>query len=237
MWLDGPSDELWGIPDFWIIRLAKTLQFIASLVIILELIGRDRLDRFIRDEIDKLIEQLSGWKTQVNTLLFRHVLDSPLHVLFTAIHYNARRCLVLVRRGDKHALHQEFTKQWGKVKADVDVTSFLFYFALCLLVLSLLFGGLLSWQLATSALSEWAWGWWLLLYPCICLLVFIVYFVIGLPAVAIVLWLTIFIVDKVIQTILEKVYYLIFGMGISNLFIILAVVFYISAFALDMAVS
>lgn len=237
MWLDGPSDDLWGIPDFWVIRLAKTLQFIASLVIIVELIGRDRLDRFIRDEIDKMVAQLHHVKTQVHTLLFRHFFDSPLHLLAAAIRYNARRCIVLVRRGDKTALQREFRQQWLKVKEDAGAFTFLCYFAISLLVLSLLIGGFITWHLMTGVLASWAWGWWFLVYPAVCLAAFIVYFIIGLPLVSAVLWLAIFIIDKVVQTILEKLHYLIFGMGISNLFILIAVTFYVAAFALDMAVS
>lgn len=45
-WFTGPVGELFGIPSFWVARLAKVLQFASGSVILVDLIGRDRIEIF-----------------------------------------------------------------------------------------------------------------------------------------------------------------------------------------------
>jgi hypothetical protein len=44
-WLDGPcTTQLFGVPCFWIARVAKSGQFLSAMVIVVEIIGKDRVE-------------------------------------------------------------------------------------------------------------------------------------------------------------------------------------------------
>ncbi len=45
-WFAGPVGELFGIPSFWIARLAKLLQFVSGSVILIDLIGQERIEAY-----------------------------------------------------------------------------------------------------------------------------------------------------------------------------------------------
>ena len=47
-WLSHPLPELWGIPAFWITRIAEVVQFVSGLVIVIEIVGKDRVEAFAR---------------------------------------------------------------------------------------------------------------------------------------------------------------------------------------------
>lgn len=52
-WLQGPVDSLFGVPDFWIQRIAKLVQFFAGLIIILDIVGHERANQFAREMADE----------------------------------------------------------------------------------------------------------------------------------------------------------------------------------------
>jgi hypothetical protein len=45
-WFQAPLDSLFGIPVFWIQRIAKLIQFIAGLVIMVDIVGQERVNQF-----------------------------------------------------------------------------------------------------------------------------------------------------------------------------------------------
>jgi len=59
-WLAGPlGGDIGGIPVFWIGRVGKLLQLASGLVIILEIIGKERVDEFCADLGDWLADFIS----------------------------------------------------------------------------------------------------------------------------------------------------------------------------------
>ena len=62
-WLDGPcTTQLLGVPCFWIARVAKIGQFLSAMVIVVEIIGKDRVEASgvrLHALLRKLSE--SGW--------------------------------------------------------------------------------------------------------------------------------------------------------------------------------
>jgi hypothetical protein len=62
-WLEAPcTTQLLGVPCFWIARGAKTGQFLSALVIVVEVIGKDRVEAFgvrLRELLIKVSE--SRW--------------------------------------------------------------------------------------------------------------------------------------------------------------------------------
>jgi hypothetical protein len=57
-WFSHPLTDIWGIPSFWISRVAKMMQFFSGMVIVLEIVGRDRVDHFaslIRALLNRLV--------------------------------------------------------------------------------------------------------------------------------------------------------------------------------------
>lgn len=47
-WFQGPLTEIWGVPAFWVDRAGGLLQFVSSMVIIVELVGQQRIERMGR---------------------------------------------------------------------------------------------------------------------------------------------------------------------------------------------
>ena len=45
-WFEGPTSEFFGMPSFWIDRIAKAMQFVSGLVIIVEIVGKQRMEAF-----------------------------------------------------------------------------------------------------------------------------------------------------------------------------------------------
>jgi hypothetical protein len=62
-WLDGPcTTQIFGVKCFWVARVAKTGQFLSALVILIEVIGKERVEAFgvsLRELLKKLSE--SRW--------------------------------------------------------------------------------------------------------------------------------------------------------------------------------
>jgi hypothetical protein len=62
-WLDGPcTTQLFGVACYWIARLAKIGQFLSGMIIVIELVGKERVEAFgerLRDGIGRLAQ--SGW--------------------------------------------------------------------------------------------------------------------------------------------------------------------------------
>lgn len=54
-WFHEPLKELFGVPSFWLARFAKTIQFLAGTVIVIEIIGKER----IGDLTDVVSQRLS----------------------------------------------------------------------------------------------------------------------------------------------------------------------------------
>jgi hypothetical protein len=58
-WFNEPLKELFGVPSFWIARFAKTIQFLAGTVIVIEIIGKERigdLADIVRLRLSKIAE-------------------------------------------------------------------------------------------------------------------------------------------------------------------------------------
>ena len=43
-WWDCSLDEIAGVPAFWVARAARVIQFLSGLVIVIEIVGRDRVE-------------------------------------------------------------------------------------------------------------------------------------------------------------------------------------------------
>lgn len=43
-WMRGPLKELWGVPIWWVERVAKLLQFASGCVILVEIVGKERVE-------------------------------------------------------------------------------------------------------------------------------------------------------------------------------------------------
>jgi len=72
-WLSHQLQELAGVPIYWVGRFAKVLQFIAGLVIIVQIIGEERLDRLaqaIRTDIKRIIDAAFARKVLRNSFLY-----------------------------------------------------------------------------------------------------------------------------------------------------------------------
>jgi hypothetical protein len=58
-WLDGPcTTQLFGVPCFWIARVAKSGQFLSGMVIVVEIIGKDRVEAS-GGQLHQLLKKLS----------------------------------------------------------------------------------------------------------------------------------------------------------------------------------
>lgn len=64
-WIAGPLDvhhEILGIPVFWLIRIGKLFQFVAGLVILVEIFGEARLTQFLTKTLESLQNaSLGNW--------------------------------------------------------------------------------------------------------------------------------------------------------------------------------
>jgi len=58
-WFHGQLKELWGVPIFWVARTAKTAQFLSAMVILLEIIGKERVEEsasVVRQRLSRMVE-------------------------------------------------------------------------------------------------------------------------------------------------------------------------------------
>jgi hypothetical protein len=58
-WFSGPLTQVWGIPAFWVTRLAKVVQLLSGMVIILEIIGPQRIQErkdMVQRRLSKMME-------------------------------------------------------------------------------------------------------------------------------------------------------------------------------------
>jgi hypothetical protein len=45
-WFSGPLTEIFGVPTFWVARAAKIAQFLSGMVILIDIIGKERIETF-----------------------------------------------------------------------------------------------------------------------------------------------------------------------------------------------
>lgn len=72
-WLHGPVNEIFGIPTCWIARIGKVFQFVSGTVIVLDIVGPDRVEDWansVREQLTNLADTqplksiaTSLWKT------------------------------------------------------------------------------------------------------------------------------------------------------------------------------
>ena len=58
-WFQGQLQQIFGIPQFWVARIAKLVQFGAGLVILIEIIGKERIESIadkVRSKLSIIIE-------------------------------------------------------------------------------------------------------------------------------------------------------------------------------------
>jgi hypothetical protein len=69
-WFSEPIKEIFGMPSFWIARFAKAIQFLGGAIIVIEIIGKDRVEELaevVRLRLSK-ISDAEPVKAAVNDL-------------------------------------------------------------------------------------------------------------------------------------------------------------------------
>lgn len=219
-WFDGPLDTVFGIPAFWITRIVKILQFLAACVIILEIVGRDRLDAYLRKQATNWLDgPLASFSQRMREVLSNNVFQAPFRNAFLGFKYAMLGEVLRIPRYRQGVLQIGKSRYFRVLSLSVLGLAIVFMIVLCAHV-----------EIEPFWLEP-ALG--LLGLP----LMFILSFIVVLPSLTVLAWLGLKVSEVLLFKLVAGLKHLLFEREFSRFILLLALIFYATAFVLDMAIS